>query len=84
MDVSFEIHGHSDAVGTEAKNADLRQRRANKVRDFLVSCGFDSSRFKTMGVEQPLKVNSAENVSPEQSDRRVAFKVVTKPFGDTP
>jgi OOP family OmpA-OmpF porin len=79
MNVTLEIHGHADAVGSEATNADLRQRRANKVRDFLVSCGFDSTRFKPIGVEHPLKAESGENAAPEQSERRVAFKVVTQP-----
>jgi OOP family OmpA-OmpF porin len=79
LEVSLQIHGHADAVGTEAKNADLRQRRANKVRDFLVSCGFDSVRLKPIGMEQPLNAAAGEKPAPEQSDRRVAFKVVTKP-----
>lgn len=79
MDVTLEIHGHADAVGSEATNSDLRQRRANKVRDFLVSCGFDSTRFKPIGMEHSLKPAGGENVTPEQSERRVAFKVVTQP-----
>jgi outer membrane protein OmpA-like peptidoglycan-associated protein len=77
MDVAFEIHGYADAVGTEAKNADLRLRRANKVRDFLVSCGFEPARFRPMGIDQPFKPAPGDKALPEQSDRRVAFKVVT-------
>lgn len=77
MDVALEIHGYADAVGTEAKNANLRQRRADKVRDFLVSCGFEQTRFKPMGIDQPFKPAPGDKALPEQSDRRVAFKVVT-------
>jgi outer membrane protein OmpA-like peptidoglycan-associated protein len=80
LSITLEIHGHADAVGSEAKNADLRQRRANKVRDFLVSCGFDSARLKPIGMEQPLNAAAGEKPVPEQSDRRVAFKVVTQPL----
>jgi outer membrane protein OmpA-like peptidoglycan-associated protein len=76
-DLLIEIHGHADAVGTEGQNADLRQRRANKVRDFLVSCGFEPGRFKPMGMEQPFKPGPGDKALAEQSDRRVAFVVVT-------
>jgi outer membrane protein OmpA-like peptidoglycan-associated protein len=55
----------------------LRQRRANKVRDFLVACGFEPERFKPMGIEQPFKPGPGDKALPELSDRRVAFVVVT-------
>lgn len=79
MDVTLEIHGRADAVGSEARNVDLRQQRANKVRDFLVSCGFEPTRLKPIGMEQPFKPADADKAAPEQSERRVAFKIVTQP-----
>jgi outer membrane protein OmpA-like peptidoglycan-associated protein len=84
MDVILEIHGYADAVGTEARNADLRQRRANKVRDFLVSCGFEPARLNPMGMEQPFKPAPGDKALPEQSQRRVALKVVTQPSNPAP
>ncbi|MEY2488514.1 MAG: hypothetical protein QOC70_456 [Verrucomicrobiota bacterium] len=78
-DLTLEIQGYADAVGTETRNADLRQRRANKVRDFLVSCGFEPERLKPTSVEQPFKPAPADKVLPEQSQRRVALKVLTRP-----
>ena len=83
-DMTLEIQGYADAVGTEARNADLRQRRANKVRDFLVSCGFEPARFKPIGMEQPFKPAAGDKAAPEQSERRVAFKVVTQPSTPSP
>jgi outer membrane protein OmpA-like peptidoglycan-associated protein len=77
-DMTLEIHGYADAVGTESRNADLRQRRANKVRDFLVSCGFESARLKPAGIEQPFKPGPGDKALPEQSQRRVALKVLTQ------
>jgi outer membrane protein OmpA-like peptidoglycan-associated protein len=77
VDVALEIHGYADAMGEESANVDLRQRRANKVRDFLVSCGFDSAGLKPIGMEQPLKGASGEKAVPQQSGRRVSFKVVS-------
>ena len=84
MDVTLEIHGHADAVGSESRNVDLRQQRANKVRDFLVSCGFEPMRLKPIGMEQPFKPADADKAAPEQSERRVAFKVVTQPSISSP
>ena len=83
-EVTLEIHGYADAVGTESRNADLRQRRANKVRDFLVSCGFEPARLKPIGVEQPFKPAPGDKATPEQAQRRVAFKVMTQPSTPAP
>jgi outer membrane protein OmpA-like peptidoglycan-associated protein len=83
-DVTLEIHGYADAVGSESRNADLRQRRANKVRDFLVSCGFEPARLKPIGMEQPFKPGPGDKSTPEQAQRRVAFKVVTQPTTSAP
>jgi outer membrane protein OmpA-like peptidoglycan-associated protein len=77
-DMTLEIQGYADAVGTEGRNADLRLRRANKVRDFLVSCGFEAARLKPTGIEQPFKPGPVDKALPEQSQRRVALKVLTQ------
>jgi len=84
MEVTLEILGYADAIGTESRNADLRQRRANKVRDFLVSCGFEQARLNPIGVEQPFKPGPGDKATPEQAQRRVAFKVLTQPSTPAP
>ncbi len=73
--VQIEVRGYADSVGNEQKNFDLSQRRADAVRDFLVKCGFDSSLVKSLGLGAP---SAADNAAPEQSDRRVALKIVPK------
>ncbi|MEO8353865.1 MAG: OmpA family protein [Chthoniobacteraceae bacterium] len=77
-DMTLEIQGYADAIGTETRNADLRQRRANRVRDFLVSCGFEPERLKAISVEQPFKPAPGDKALPEQSQRRAALKVLTQ------
>jgi len=84
IEVTLEIQGYADAIGSESRNADLRQRRANKVRDFLVSCGFEPARLKPIGVEQPFKPGPGDKATPEQSQRRVAFKVLAQPSVPAP
>jgi len=73
--IVLEIDGYADSVGGVARNADLSQRRAKKVHDFLLSCGFDSSRLLAIGKGAPTKEASGDAAIPEQAERRVAFKV---------
>ncbi len=53
MGIEIEILGSADSTGPEAKNMDLSQRRANAVRDFLVSCGLDAGLFQAVGTGAP-------------------------------
>ena len=48
-DVSVVIEGHADPTGTHEGNLALSQRRAEFVRDFLVSAGIDQSRLEVIG-----------------------------------
>ncbi len=78
----IEIRGHADAVGNEARNENLSQRRAKAVEEFLVACGFPRSTFQTLGLGAPPP--TVASPLPEQSDRRVGFKIVLKEKDATP
>ena len=56
------VEGHADEQGTREYNLALGGRRANAVRDFLVSQGVSSARLRTIsyGKERPLQVCSTE------------------------
>src|SRR5690606_19390258 len=41
--------GHTDSIGTEQYNQGLSERRANTVKQYLVSKGIDSNRIYTEG-----------------------------------
>ena len=43
------VTGHTDRIGSEAYNQKLSERRANLVKDYLVSQGVDASRLKAVG-----------------------------------
>lgn len=79
QDVTLEIVGYADPVGDAAKNADLSRRRAERVRDFLLSCGFSSSMLQPEGKGRR-EPQTGEKPLPEEADRRVEFKVVSKPI----
>jgi len=74
-DVRVRIVGHADERGSDEYNLALGLRRANAVRDFLVSLGLDASRFETasMGEEQPLIRESNERAW--AMNRRAEFHV---------
>jgi peptidoglycan-associated lipoprotein len=55
---NFTIEGHADERGTREYNIALGARRAQNVRDYLVSRGIDASRMHTIsyGKERPVAV----------------------------
>jgi len=55
---NFTIEGHADERGTREYNIALGARRAQNVRDYLVSRGIDGSRMHTIsyGKERPVAV----------------------------
>ena len=71
----IEIHGHADAIGTEKRNTELSQSRADAVAAFLVACGFEPAMFKTVALGAPA---TAGQPTAEEFERRVGFKVVLK------
>ena len=70
-----EIGGHTDDVGTDQYNQGLSERRANAVRDHLVTVnGIAADRFvvKAYGASKPV----APNDSPENRQRNRRVEVV--------
>ena len=43
------VTGHTDRLGSDSYNQKLSERRANVVKDYLVSQGVDASRLQTSG-----------------------------------
>ncbi|MHB1214179.1 MAG: OmpA family protein [Thiobacillus sp.] len=59
-DVDVVVAGHADSTGTEEYNLGLSRRRAEAVRDYLVSKGVPAERLtiKAYGESQPVASNS--------------------------
>lgn len=57
------IEGHADEQGTREYNLALGARRANAVREYLISRGMSGNRLKTVsyGKERPIEVCSEES-----------------------
>ena len=58
------VEGHCDERGTREYNLALGARRANAVRDFLISQGVDSNRIDTIsyGKERPAALGNSDEV----------------------
>jgi len=57
------VEGHADERGTREYNLALGDRRANSVRDYMISKGINASRVKTVsyGKERPEALCSADS-----------------------
>lgn len=73
------VEGHTDSQGSEGHNLDLSQRRADAVRDYLVSRDYQADRIKALGLGEGQPV--ADNGSPEgrANNRRVEIVVASEP-----
>ena len=61
--VRVSVEGHCDERGTREYNLALGARRANAVKEYLVSLGVSSARVDTIsyGKERPVCTESSEN-----------------------
>jgi OOP family OmpA-OmpF porin len=55
---SVKVIGHTDKLGSDAYNQKLSERRANQVRDYMISQGIEASRLVAVGKGETMpKVN---------------------------
>jgi len=62
--LKVEVAGHTDAVGTDAYNQGLSERRAQTVYDYLTSNGIDAARLNGptgYGESRPLDTNDTDD-----------------------
>jgi outer membrane protein OmpA-like peptidoglycan-associated protein len=71
------VEGHSDSQGGAAYNQDLSQRRAQAVRDFLVTRGIASDRISAQGFGSTRSI--ADNASPEGRANNRRVEIVVQP-----
>ncbi len=70
-EMHITVEGHTDNVGAEEYNLKLSERRAQAVRDFLVSQGVEAARLDTRGYGMSQPVASNETAEGRQKNRRV-------------
>jgi len=70
-DRRVQIDGFTDSVGSDSYNRELSQRRANAVKNALLTRGIDSTRINTEGYGKAFPVATNADSSGRQLNRRV-------------
>jgi len=65
------IEGHTDDVGEVKANRNLSTKRAEVVRDFLISSGIDAGRLKSLGYGEVRPIASNEFKQGRAMNRRI-------------
>jgi len=71
------VEGHTDSQGTESENIVLSQKRAQTVRDYLVSRGVPAAIISSTGIGQSRPV--ADNRSPEGRANNRRVEIIVQP-----
>ena len=75
-DVTVEVQGHTDALGTDAYNLGLSERRSNAVKRFLAGRGVNGERLRPVGYGESAPIADNGNAEGQEENRRVEFRVV--------
>jgi outer membrane protein OmpA-like peptidoglycan-associated protein len=72
---NLTVEGHTDSIGSDAYNMQLSQRRADSVRSYLISRGYQADMIEARGIGEVRPI--ADNSSPEgrSNNRRVEIIV---------
>ena len=76
-DRSILIEGHTDSQGSDADNVGLSQRRAEAVRSFLTTRGYDPALIRAVGIGEGRPV--ADNASPEGRANNRRVEIIVEP-----
>ena len=76
--MKLRIEGHADLTGPHDKNMELSVKRAEAVKQYLISSGIQSSRLEVAGYGDTRPI--ADNASEEgrRLNRRIEFVVLSK------
>ena len=69
-DITFSIEGHADERGTREYNLALGERRANAVKDYLMTYGISGNRLSVISYGKERPVNSGSSPLAWSQNRR--------------
>ena len=69
-DISVTVEGHADERGTREYNLALGERRANAVKDYLMTYGISGNRLNVISYGKERPVNSGSNPLAWSQNRR--------------
>jgi outer membrane protein OmpA-like peptidoglycan-associated protein len=79
--ISIELTSHTDSRGSDEFNRALSQRRADAVKNYLVSKGVSESRITSKGYGETRLLNNCSNgvrcsAAQHQTNRRTEYRVI--------
>ena len=74
--LKVRVEGHTDSKGDEQQNMRLSQRRANAVREYLVSHGVNEKRLVAVGYGKTRPLDTNESPEGRARNRRVEFIIL--------
>lgn len=72
-DIRLDVSGYSDNIGTSTANRNLSEKRARRVRDFLVTLGIATERIKAIGKGETDFVASNQTSAGRAKNRRIVI-----------
>lgn len=75
-DERIEIGGHTDNVGTRAKNLKLSEERAKSVMQYLISKGIATERLQAKGYADTEPIEENTTAEGRQKNRRTEVKIL--------
>jgi outer membrane protein OmpA-like peptidoglycan-associated protein len=74
-DLVLEVEGHTDSVGSDSYNQGLSERRAESVKQYLISQGVKSESITSRGFGESQPVADNSTAAGRQQNRRVEIVV---------
>ncbi len=74
-EMQIEIQGYTDNVGSENYNKKLSQKRADAVRNYLISKGISANRMTSVGYGEADPISDNKTADGRAMNRRIEFKV---------
>lgn len=76
--MKIEIQGHTDSKGSDAYNQALSERRADSVKNYIVSAGVDSARVSMRGLGEKKPIASNDTPEGRAQNRRIEIKILER------
>jgi outer membrane protein OmpA-like peptidoglycan-associated protein len=71
------INGHTDNIGTVDRNLLLSEKRAESVKNYLISKGISSDRLESKGYGETKPIATNQTEEGRQLNRRTEFFIIS-------
>lgn len=75
-DIEIELSGHTDNTGSAKLNIKLSQERSDRIKEYLIEKGINSSRLESKGYGGARPIASNKSEATRKLNRRVEFTIV--------